>query len=100
MASTKTASRLIVYRNGPAQNRYLTSPFVIKLEARLRFAEVPHRIESGSKKQAPRGKFPYLGFEDSDELLSDTTFIFRQLVDDGVFVDAMVGGGFDEDVLP
>lgn len=87
MASTKTASRLIVYRNGPAQNRYITSPFVTKLEARLRFAEVPYRIDFGSKKEAPRGKFPYLGFEDRDELISDTTLIFRQLVENGVLPD-------------
>ena len=83
MASTKTTSRLVVYRNGPAQNRYLTSPFITKLEARLRFADVPYRNVFGSKKQAPRGKFPYLGFEENDELISDTTLIFRQLVESG-----------------
>ncbi|KAM7188602.1 hypothetical protein V8F33_010567 [Rhypophila sp. PSN 637] len=87
MTASGTALRLIVYRNSPVAGKYGSSPFVNKLEARLRLAGVPYRAVFGSKKQAPRGKFPYVGFEDSDELLSDTTFIFRRLVDDGILPD-------------
>ncbi|KAM7200901.1 hypothetical protein V8F20_005143 [Naviculisporaceae sp. PSN 640] len=91
MSASKTASKLIVYRNSQVAGRYNSSPFVNKLETRLRLAGVPYRTVFGTRKQAPRGKVPYVGFEASGELIADTTFIFRRLVDDGVLPDLNAG---------
>jgi hypothetical protein len=81
---------LTVYRGFPGTGIYVWSPFVTKLEARLRFAKVPYRTEIGSRARAPRGKLPYLSIqeEDSEALnLSDTTLIARKLVEDGLIED-------------
>lgn len=87
MTTSKAALKLLVYRNSQVSGRYNSSPFVNKLETRLRLAGIPYRTLFGTRKQAPRGKVPYIGFEDNDELIADTTFILRRLVDDGVLPD-------------
>jgi hypothetical protein len=81
---------LTVYRGFPGTGIYVWSPFVTKLEARLRFARVSYRTEVGSKAQAPRGKLPYLSIEEEDSAphtLSDTTLIVRKLAEDGLIED-------------
>ncbi|KAK3323045.1 hypothetical protein B0H66DRAFT_474733 [Apodospora peruviana] len=85
--AAKDTPKLIVYRNSLQQGKYNSSPFVNKLETRLRLAGVPYRTAFGTKKQAPRGKIPFVGFEDSSELIADTTLIIRKFVDDGILLD-------------
>lgn len=77
---------LKVWRGSLPQNIYVWSPFVTKLEARLRFAEVPYSLGAGSPKSAPRAKIPYVSLEDGDQF-GDSTFIIRKLVEDGRLPD-------------
>ncbi len=51
---------LVIHRGWPEQGVYVVSPFVIKLEARLRFAGLPYKTEAGSSFRAPKGKIPYV----------------------------------------
>ena len=77
---------LTVYRGFPPTNAYSWSPFVTKLEARLRFASQPYTLGFGSPKSAPRGKIPYVETEAGDKL-GDSTLIIRQLVSAGQLPD-------------
>jgi hypothetical protein len=70
---------LIVYRGWLDPGKHVWSPFVIKLEARLRFAGVSYITDCGSVRKAPKGKIPYL--ECADGTLGDSTLIIKQLVE-------------------
>ena len=64
-------------------------PFVIKLEARLRFAGVAYKAEVGSTRSAPNGKIPYIEiFNDGGKTaMGDSTLITKELVERGVMGD-------------
>lgn len=96
------ATPLTLYRGWPTPGKYVWSPFVIKLEARLRFAGVPYTAAAGSPMTAPRGKIPYvesrgppLGApwsvrEESGEAvasLGDSGVIIKALIEQGVLPD-------------
>ncbi|KAI1372118.1 hypothetical protein F4677DRAFT_433528 [Hypoxylon crocopeplum] len=83
----KATPKLTVYRGFPVKNAYVWSPFVSKLETRLRFAGLPYKIEQGSLGQAPRGKIPYVSIPGSPDMLGDSTLITRKLVQDGLLPD-------------
>ncbi|KAK9780082.1 putative Glutathione S-transferase [Seiridium cardinale] len=51
---------ITIFRGWKDFGRHVWSPFVIKLEARLRFAGVKYRVDVGSPKTAPKGKIPYV----------------------------------------
>ncbi|KAL2845736.1 hypothetical protein BJY01DRAFT_178604 [Aspergillus pseudoustus] len=70
-------------------NRYVWSPFVTKLEARLRFARVPYKAVSGSVRTAPKGKIPYIEITDknSSSSLGDSTLIIKYLVERNILPD-------------
>jgi hypothetical protein len=92
MAAPKETPSLTVYRGFPARDCYTPSPFVNKLETRLRMGGLSYRVEMGSVPKAPRGKIPYVDVEPSDpsqpkEQLSDSTFIARRFVQDGHMAD-------------
>lgn len=99
MSGTKEEqAQLIVYRGWLDRGKHVWSPFVIKLEARLRFAGVPYRAEAGSVRTAPNGKIPYVeckglqsGSTDPENpqpvFLGDSTLIIKQLVDWRVLPD-------------
>jgi hypothetical protein len=97
-------SKLVVYRGWEEQGVYVVSPFVIKLEARLRFSNFAYRVECGSLSESPKGKLPYvctydktmvvsqviylqaLQIQFEDEALSkmsDSTLIIQSLVENG-----------------
>lgn len=71
-----------IFRGPGKPTAFTWSPFVIKLEARLRFAGVSYRVAEGSPKTAPRGKIPYIDAE--GETLSDSTFIIKRFIDEGL----------------
>jgi hypothetical protein len=88
MASSQHS--LIVYRGFPGSGIYVWSPFVTKLETRLRFAGLSYRTEVGSKSQAPRDKLPYISISKANSApvtLSDTTLIVANFVEDGLVED-------------
>jgi hypothetical protein len=78
-------AKLIVYRGWLDRGKHVWSPFVIKLEARLRFAGVPYITEAGSTRTAPKGKIPYVecqGLGDSPSTsLGDSTLIIKHLIE-------------------
>lgn len=85
---------ITLYRGFPGTGIYTWSPFVTKLEVRLRFRGLSYRIESGSVRAAPRGKVPYVTICDEDEsgpdqarTMSDSDLIIQNLVDDDILPD-------------
>ena len=91
-------AKLIVYRGWLERGKHVWSPFVIKLEARLRFAGVSYSTEVGSTMKAPNGKIPYvecrglqasatppgsMSFDDSGPpaYLGDSTLIIKHLIE-------------------
>ncbi len=87
----RTPPTITLYRGFAARGCYVWSPFVNKLEARLRIAAVPYRVGSGSPRDAPRGKVPYVQLEGSPELLGDSALITRKFIDDGYMSDLNAG---------
>lgn len=84
------APSITVCRGSPPTNSYVWSPFVIKLEARLRFDGIPYRLGGGSPPSAPKGKIPYVKMHSAGatETMGDSTLIIRALVDNGILGDA------------
>ncbi|UNI17755.1 hypothetical protein JDV02_004075 [Purpureocillium takamizusanense] len=81
---------ITVFRGSPPTNAYVWSPFVTKLEARLRFDGVPYKLGGGSPPSAPKGKIPYIEVHHGDaakDSLGDSGLIIRALVDNGVLRD-------------
>lgn len=87
----KSPPRLTIYRGFAPRPCYVWSPFVNKLEARLRFAGVKYEIAAGNPRAAPRGKIPYLGVEGSSELLGDSALITKKFIDEGYLTDLNAG---------
>ncbi|KAL2162930.1 hypothetical protein VTH06DRAFT_6766 [Thermothelomyces fergusii] len=99
MSDSKASPSLTLYRGFPSRGCYTPSPFVNKLEARLRIGGLSYRVETGSIFKAPRGKLPYLDFEKvgggddanptgpGPEQLADSTLIARRLVEEGYLPD-------------
>ena len=84
--STEQVSRfdLTLYRGWDEPGCYVWSPFVTKLELRLRLSNVPYAVEAGSLSTAPTGKIPYVEVrpkEGSSFLLGDSTLIIRRLIE-------------------
>jgi len=65
------------------------SPFVLKIDAYLRLAEIPFESVSGmdNVRKAPKGKLPFI--TDGDQVISDSMFIVQYLQNKyGVNLDA------------
>ncbi|RYP08897.1 hypothetical protein DL764_001607 [Monosporascus ibericus] len=94
-----TTPDITVFRGWEDPGRYVWSPYVIKLEARLRFGGVRYGVARGSLKEAPKGKIPYVECRSapvstSEEIraeanaqLSDSTLIIKALSGWGVVPD-------------
>ncbi|KAL1800513.1 hypothetical protein ACET3X_000855 [Alternaria dauci] len=69
---------------------YTWSPFVTKLEFRLRLSNLPYQHGAGGPISAPKGKIPYLELSRPgapSEILADTTLITKELVSRGLLSD-------------
>ena len=83
----KDQPKLIVYRGWLDPGKHVWSPFVVKLEARLRFAGVPYITDAGSTRKGPKGKIPYVecqGLQPNDSepaAFGDSTLIIKRLVE-------------------
>ncbi|KAK1148872.1 hypothetical protein N8T08_008757 [Aspergillus melleus] len=94
MESSKAPS-VTLFRGFPETGCYTWSPFVTKLEARLRFSGLPYSVEQGSVRVAPRGKIPYVAVADTHHasegstprIIGDSTLITKSLMHDGVLAD-------------
>ncbi|KAJ6110667.1 hypothetical protein N7486_002902 [Penicillium sp. IBT 16267x] len=82
MASHKSTNMVTVFRGQTEPGCYVWSPFVTKLEARLRFGKIAYHTEAGSIPNAPRGKVPYISIENDDgtTLLSDSGLIIKAFI--------------------
>lgn len=82
---------LQLYRGWLEQDEYVWSPFVIKLEARFRFAGVTYISEAGCTMTAPKGKIPYVEFPSCASAgttrIRDSTLIIKRLVEVGLLPD-------------
>src|SRR6266566_6721706 len=81
-------SNITIYRGWLEKGKHVWSPFVIKVESRLRFAHVGYATEPGSTRSAPKGKIPYVECRDlaSGEpavTLGDSSLIIRALCERG-----------------
>lgn len=78
---------LSLYRGVPSSTVYAWSPFVTKLETRLRFGGLTYKTEQGAPPKGPRGKIPYLVISNNGssdpKTVSDTALISEKLVADG-----------------
>lgn len=92
---------ITIFRGWKDFGKYVWSPFVIKLEARLRFAGVRYGVAPGSLKTAPKGKIPYVecsglasgssgssGATTQKTQLSDSTLIIKTLAEWGTIPDS------------
>lgn len=92
MSSNSTSQpEISLCRGWKDPGRYVWSPFVTKVELRLRLANLSYKTECGSLKQSPKGKFPYVVFTDPETSnstsLSDSTLIISDLVQQGRLPD-------------
>ncbi|KAJ4388654.1 hypothetical protein N0V93_006113 [Gnomoniopsis smithogilvyi] len=85
------ANYLKLYRGWSNRDQYVCSPFVIKLEARLRFAGVVYGTEAGSSRTAANGEIPYVEFPasngDGSVRLGDSMLIIKKFVEMGFLPD-------------
>ncbi|KAK3308368.1 uncharacterized protein B0T15DRAFT_106512 [Chaetomium strumarium] len=95
---TAATPTLTLFRGFPQHDRYTPSPFINKLETRLRIGGIAYQVGVGSPFTAPRGKMPYIELQDADNVnsstsptpptkLGDTALITRKLVEDGHLED-------------
>ncbi|GAT22662.1 glutathione S-transferase [Aspergillus luchuensis] len=94
MRISQKQPEITLYRGFPGTGIYTWSPFVTKLEVRLRFRGLSYRTESGSVRAAPRGKVPYVTICDEDKsgpdqarTMSDSDLIIQDLVNDDILPD-------------
>jgi len=91
MAAKSTPQpQMTLYRGWESPGAYVWSPFVTKVELRLRLDGLSYRTEAGSLSKAPKGKIPYLAVSGTGSdnigpsILSDSTLIIGKLVEDGL----------------
>lgn len=90
MSMNDSPSNITIFRGFPEKGCYTWSPFVTKLEARLRFGDISYNVESGSPTKAPRGKVPYITFESDGQMQS--------IADSGLIVNSFVESGYLKDL--
>ena len=95
-SKSTTQPHITVYRGWKDSGKYVWSPFVTKLEFRLRYGGLTYEVEEGSTFKAPKGKVPYLTIAEKDyesgdmrssTCLADSTFIIQALVENGLLED-------------
>jgi hypothetical protein len=96
---TDTKPSITIFRGWKDFGKHVWSPFVIKLEARMRFAGIRYAVDVGSPRTAPKGKVPYVecrrrngsdqGEEEEEEVqqVADSTLIIQTLTQWGDLPD-------------
>ncbi|GAB7347164.1 hypothetical protein MBLNU459_g3280t2 [Dothideomycetes sp. NU459] len=89
-AAPPAAPSLRIFRGGGALGQYASSPFVTKLEFRLRLAGQSYSVDEGAPWLGPKGKIPYVEIQSAafatQELvastkLGDSALIIKHLVE-------------------
>jgi glutathione S-transferase len=89
MTSTNPQPKITLYRGWDTLGQYVWSPFVTKLEFRLRTSLLPYTCASGSPSSGPKGKIPYIEVETdaSRDFLADSSLILKTFSDQGLITD-------------
>ncbi len=61
---------MTLFRGWADEGRYVVSPFVTKLEFRLRLSKVEYQTDAGSVRHAPKGKIPYVHFDQDGQRMA------------------------------
>jgi glutathione S-transferase len=92
--ASKSSPAITLYRGWNTPTQYVWSPFVTKVEFRLRTSHTPYAAGVGGPRSGPRGKIPYLEIGPLDapaELLSDSAIILKTLSERAVVTDVNEG---------
>jgi glutathione S-transferase len=92
--ATKEQPAITLYRGFDDRGKYVWSPFVTKLEFRLRTSSTPYKAAIGSPGGGPKGKIPYVEVTEPNqpaEWLSDSSLILQTLVSRGIADDLNAG---------
>ncbi len=89
MAEPKPFLTVFAYDTDHTVHSY--TMFTAKLHFRLRHAGIPYANAEASRNQAPKSKVPYVRFEETKELMGDSSFITQKLVDMGKLEDLNKG---------
>ncbi len=94
MTDSNTPSlEITLFRGWSDKGCYVWSPFVTKLELRLRFSNVSYQTAAGSVRAAPTGKIPYVEVREKDQpslptsAVGDSTLIAKYLTERGIIDD-------------
>ena len=99
VASSKSQTDIVVFRGFANAGKYDWSPFVDKLEFRLRLGGLSYHIQPGSFLKAPRGKIPYIAISEKNHegelqtpitLAADTALVSKDFVERGLLKDLNV----------
>lgn len=85
---------MVVHRGEHNPGHYVWSPFVTKLEFRLRLANLSYECGDSGPLSGPRGKIPYIDMTapgKPSEVLSDSTLISRNFIERRFIRDLNVG---------
>ncbi|KAJ9629796.1 hypothetical protein H2203_002177 [Taxawa tesnikishii (nom. ined.)] len=95
MSTKVTPPVSIIFRGSDDPGHYVWSPFVTKLEFRLRLAGIPYRIGAGNPWLGPKGKIPYVELAADTgagpTMLGDSTLITKHLIESSA-LDDLNGG--------
>ncbi|KAI1741462.1 hypothetical protein F4680DRAFT_65717 [Xylaria scruposa] len=90
MSSSNQSPAITVYRGFKDPGNFVWSPYVTKLEARLRFGGLSYKAEVGSPRSGPKGKIPYVDISHEageKETLGDSSLIIDALCENGALTD-------------
>lgn len=88
--STNSHPTITLYRGFDDRGKYVWSPFVTKVEFRLRHSRHPYTPGTGSPTSGPKGKIPYIDLSSPtqpQEFLSDSSLIIQKLNSRGLTTD-------------
>jgi hypothetical protein len=87
MESKPTQPQITLFRGWKDTTRYAWSPFVTKLEFRMRYAGITYTGAGGSPRSAPTGKIPYVEVQWKDQsptAIGDSSLIAKYFEDEGL----------------
>ena len=87
---TKGQPTITLYRAWDTPGKYVWSPFVTKVEFRLRTSKLHYKNAIGAPHSGPKGKIPYLDIHSPNqtpETLPDSTIIHQNLTSRGLLAD-------------
>jgi hypothetical protein len=80
MVSKSNQPQISLFRGWKEPGNYVWSPFVTKIELRLRLAGLQYVTDAGSVASAPKGKIPYIEISENDRV-GDSTLIIKHLIE-------------------